>query len=71
MHLSPDAHWIFEVSNFQGPALWLYDLTRDEYPHELTLAQSEAGGRASGGWAGNHFYFFVESKENSGRLWKL
>lgn len=71
MHLSPDAHWIFEVSNFQGPALWVYDLTRGEYPRELTPARSEEGARASGGWAGNSFYFFIESKQNSSHLWKL
>jgi hypothetical protein len=71
MHVSPDGHWVFGVRNFQGPALEVFDLTRGELVRELMPSQLEDGTFASGGWAGEHFYFIAGSKQNSGKLWMV
>ena len=71
LHFSPDGQWAFGVRGYQGPVLEVFDMTRGKLVRELTPPQSEGEVRASGGWAGEHFYFIAGSKENSGHLWMV
>jgi hypothetical protein len=71
LHVSPDGRWLFGVRSFQDSALEVFDLATGKLVRELKPLGSNGERATSGAWAGGNFYFYVESADGSGRLWKV
>jgi hypothetical protein len=67
LHVSPDSQWLFGTTNWQGPSLDVFNLSRGTLVRRLSLP-----GEASpqGAWLGNQFYLYAHDGKE-GNLWQL